>query len=110
VAAANADGAPLGGAILRKGGSKGSTHGVEQDRGAHEESVIEQLAQGQAVFKGDAPRIRVANIDHGRHDMFGLHAAFSNSLARDGNAPGSLWRGQHSRSRKAGGKLTVTGR
>ena len=60
-------------------GTAGGAEGVKQDRGADEENVIKELHEGGVVAKGDTPGVRVFNIHHGRHHLFGLHVTFKES-------------------------------
>ena len=91
VAKAKADGAVAGGPSSKVGSCKGMAEGVTQYGGAHEEKVVEELSEGGEVAKGDIPRVRVADVDHGRHDLLGFHKGFGNSLVRnrDGACLGS---------------------
>ena len=79
MAKAEGNGTALGGSSLGEGSSKGGAEGVKQDRGADEENVVKELHEGGVVAKGDTPGVRVFNIHHGRHHLFGLHVTFKES-------------------------------
>ena len=72
-----ADSTGFGNTSTRKGKSKGGAAWVLENRPAHDKQVSEQLHEGEAGLKGDAPGVSVADINHGRHDLFRFHMAFS---------------------------------
>ena len=58
----------------------------------HEEQIIKELIKDgvAGTWKGNAPAVRFAAIDHGRHDLFGPHGAFGEGLLGYGDKPISL--------------------
>lgn len=110
VATADADRASARRAIGRKRGSKGKAQWVAQDSRAHGKRVVKQSHEGRAVAKGDPPRVGVRGIDHGRHDVLGLHAALPHGGTRVGNTFELGTRGEGIARIDAASKLTQAGR
>ena len=77
VAKAEANGTKLRDMGAVEGGGEGDTEGVAEDCGTDEEDIPEEPHEGVVAIKGDAPGVRVLNINHGSNDTLGSHAAFA---------------------------------
>ena len=108
--AADANGTALGGTRGCKGSREVGAEGMEEDSRAHAEGIIQQLHKSRAVGKRDAPGVRVWDIDHGRHHVFGFHATFCDGFAGNCNVA-ELGAGGHAVAiSKPSLKFTLAGR
>lgn len=106
VAKADANRAGDGRASREVGACKGYAEGVFEDGGAHGKDVIKELHKCGVCLKGDAPGVWVLGINHGGHDVFGLHGAFGEGTGGKVDELGLAWCGDTGGRSAARSKLS----